>query len=106
MTPQEIAADIARELRENAKCWTRGCLARNQHGDGVDANSKHAVSWCLIGHIIKRTERSQGLVIGRFCPTLHAFLGECTTEMSLSEWNDSRRSVNSIIKLCEKVANS
>lgn len=43
----------AHELLGDSSKWTQGCLARNEHGIPVEAESPTAVCWCLTGALIR-----------------------------------------------------
>lgn len=81
MTPRQICADIARELRKNPYSWTAGAMARDEFG-APTAPHWDAVCWCIEGHVAKRTETiaEQYQVLSR----LSAVCGE----KELYLWND------------------
>lgn len=96
--PKNIAADIARELREHPERWTQGHWARDSSGNKVNWRDPGAVCWCLEGHINKR-----GGDTGDFAQAAGTLDAEgCTT--GLAQFND-RCDVADVIELCEKVAN-
>jgi hypothetical protein len=78
--PKEIAADIARELREHPERWTQGYYAFDASGEMREAHDPRATCWCLMGMIDKRTD----------CPTdtFEAFQKAAPFE-SMSVWNDA-----------------
>ena len=43
----------AKELLSRREAWTTGIIARDAQGHGVKAISQEAVSWCLIGALVK-----------------------------------------------------
>ena len=43
----------AKELLSRREAWTTGIIARDVLGHGVEATSQEAVSWCLIGALVK-----------------------------------------------------
>ena len=118
--PKAIAADIAREYREDASRWTQGAFARAAPEDSYDGEQmglgnpldSRAVCWCLRGAIDKRTGNSDSLA----WPTYQAFdeaLGYAVGGRMLGDneplwfvrWNDAPgRTVGEVIELCEKVA--
>lgn len=96
---REIAADIARELRKHPECWTTGCFARDSNGCRVHYRDPYATCWCLEGHIYKRHGDIVHFAI------LAGTLDDCTT--GLATFNDaSSTSIDDVIALCEKVAQS
>jgi hypothetical protein len=95
-TPQEVAYDIADELRKHPDRWTQGCNARQADGLICGVHDAEATCWCLLGHIIKRNEEFA------FKPIRAAF-GHPT--VSWAAWNDSpERTVDDVIALCARVA--
>lgn len=95
MNVKEIAADIARELREHPERWTQRSWARDAQGGKVYWHEASAVCWCLEGHIEKRGgDREE---FGRAAGTGD----EITT--GLASFND-RYDLASVIELCERVA--
>lgn len=94
MTPQELAADIAAELRAHPERWTKHAMARDSGGGPCDANSPHAVCWCLIGHGRKR-----------HMSLPQEFYHLVNTGLIGSKWNDTKeRTVDDVISLCDAVA--
>ncbi len=95
MNVKEIAADIARELREHPERWTQGAPARDKEGNSARVRSPAAVSWCLLGHIRRKQYQTRGEV------GTSAML----TAQLVSSWNDApARTVTDVIVLCEEVA--
>ena len=43
----------AKELLSRREAWTTGIIARDLQRHGVEATSQEAVSWCLIGALVK-----------------------------------------------------
>lgn len=109
-TPQAIAADIAREYREDATRWTQGDWSRDRDGNGRGSNSPDAVCWCLRGAIMKR--KPDVLLATRTYLTFDAALGHTRdpndpedTHLYFVAWNDKPgRTVAEVIELCNKVA--
>jgi len=105
LNPKAIAADIARELRDDPKRWTQGVLSRSARGESLMhvtdcTRSPRAACWCLIGHIIRRTGS------GRDYPVTSKFRAVLGTD-ELAMWNDKAgRSAQDIIDACDKVAAS
>jgi hypothetical protein len=98
-TIQEIAADIARELREDPTRWTQKASARDTTGYGVAPASEKACAWCLYGHIERRNAYQ----------TIEHFraLDSCMPLGCTISWNDApERTVDDVIALCDKVAAS
>lgn len=94
-TIQEIAADIAQELRDDPTRWTNGKYARNGLGQGTLVFDEAACTWCLEGHIIRRSPNIQGV---------YAFT-KAAGRSNLATWNDQpKRTVEEVIDLCDKVA--
>lgn len=99
--PKEIAADIARELREHPERWTQGRDARDSRGAGVDYSDPSAVCWCLAGHVDRRGDVNAYVA---FRVLLRRFIGNSVTPVS---WNDTKgRTVDEVIELCERIARS
>lgn len=99
-TSKEIAADIARELREHPERWMQGRSASTPTGDTVDVNSPRASKWCLSGHIQRRQEDSFSLLA-----LLDPFV-RCAG-MKVTDFNDHQdRTVDEIVALCDRVAAS
>lgn len=107
MTPQQVAADIAREYREDAARWTQDWYAKDANGEECSSRDPIAVCWCLRGAIERRVGDW-----GDETQTFRAFdaaLGHEPEEnhLYLVEWNDEPgRTVAEVIALCEKVAAS
>lgn len=101
---RQIAADIARELREHPGRWFQGALVRFASGastsTGYGLQRVDAVCWCLEGHICKRVDDEVRLVaMNKFHEAA------LIPEGSLNSWNDKPgRTVEDVIALCEKVA--
>ena len=49
----------AKELLSRREAWTTGIIARDAEGHGVEATSQEAVSWCLIGALVKCYKSNQ-----------------------------------------------
>lgn len=91
---KEIAADIAKKLKEHPDTWTNGEFARDE--DGFKCATSKGISWCILGHIQMRN----GGIGESFS---HAAGLQDTFE--LAEWNDAPgRTVAEVIALCEQVA--
>ena len=43
----------AKELLSRREAWTRGVIARNASGQGVPPLDPSAVSWCIVGALVK-----------------------------------------------------
>lgn len=98
--PREIAADIARELREHPERWTKGRDARDREGRAVCPTDPSAVCWCLIGHCDRR---SDAYAYVEFREIAKRFV----EGRVLTFWNDHpSRTVDDVIELCDKVAKS
>lgn len=111
VTPQQVAADIAREYRANHCLWTQKVLGRDSDGvNTYDATDPRAVCWCLRGAIDRR------LPTGSFAAqrVYEAFDRAIGREWApdddavyFVDWNDSPgRTVEEVIELCEQVAAS
>lgn len=99
-TIQEIATDIARELRIDPTRWTQYSYARNSDGLPAFLHSEEARTWCLMGHVKKRVPA--GKSTSRFMLQLHTAVG-----VPAATWNDApERSVQDIIELCDRIATS
>jgi hypothetical protein len=94
-TVRELAADIARELREHPEYWTQGHWARDSSGNKVHWRDDAAVCWCLEGHINKR-----GGDTGDFAEAAGTSDGAFTGLASLND----RCGIDDVIDLCDKVA--
>jgi len=107
LTPQVVAADIAREFREDARRWTQKACARDGNGYSCDENDSAAVCYCLRGAINKRVSWDNDLN-HEVCQAFDIALGHEPTETyRFVAWNDSPgRTVGEVIGLCEKVAAS
>lgn len=106
--PKAIAADIAREFREDSKRWTKGYWARDAEGVRVNLNSPLAVCWCLRGAIDKRVPQDVSAVpvYEAFDAALGPVGGVPEGDLAFVRWNDaSKRTIQEVIDLCEKVAN-
>ena len=93
-TPQEIAADIAKDLRKDPSRWGKYETYRNG-----DPNSP----CCLVGQIAARSR------IFEDGPALHIQTADMFREIlddnGLTGWNDkSERTVEDVIAVCDKVA--
>lgn len=93
---QEVAADIARELREHPSHWTQKHTAKDVDGLMCGVFDAAAVCWCLYGHILKRNAGFAEAAIG-------AAFGY--PNVTMGRWNDAaERTVEDVIALCEGVA--
>lgn len=112
---QEVAADIAREFREDASRWTQEEMARDASGSAIDALdepelAEQAVCWCLRGAIDKRLPHfggRSGPVYLAFDRALgHSIKSEAEHDtLEFVKWNDAPgRTVADVIALCERVA--
>lgn len=98
-TVQQIAAEIAQELREHPERWTQGVFARDEKGIPCFPNDSKAECWCILGFIHKSKPKTPD-----FWPQLCNLCGIENTG-HLSKWNDAPgRTVDDVIALCEKVA--
>lgn len=103
--PKIIAADIAREFREDSKRWTQGHWARTESGERCTENHQKAACWCLRGAIDKRTPNDPLAVYVAFDAALGHTL-KPGMRLEFVDWNDEPgRTVGEVIELCEKVAN-
>ena len=113
LTPQQIAADVAREYREDLRRWTQGHWARDANGYGVGTRDSRAVCWCLRGAIDKRLQGSDQPTFDAIYRAFDKAIG-CAWEEGRTDnhvhfvaWNDRPgRTVREVIELCEKVAAS
>ena len=111
VTPQQVAADIARELRADVSRWTRGWYARDARGRGCQAQDAQAVCWCLRGAIERRVGDENPLtdpIFKAFDKALGYDHGDDDSfELQFVPWNDDpQRTAADIIALCDKVAAS
>lgn len=114
-TPQEICADIARELTENPASWTQHAEARDSTGEEVAPYSPAAVCWCARGHICKRlvpgwplNEQLRGDTIQALSRQARATdLLLFSSSMHIAEWNDhSQRTAAGVAAAFRAVADS
>jgi hypothetical protein len=96
-TAQEVAADIAAELRITASRWTAESNARDACGTHTGVKNSDAVCWCLFGHILRRCgDRAESIAYA---------MQEIAGIPSIVAWNDKPgRTVAEVIDLCEKIA--
>ena len=73
MTPVEIISAAA-DLLEKPGAWTQGAGARDEVGLPVDARSKAARCWCVIGAMARVLPR-RGQKFGAACEVLERHLG-------------------------------
>lgn len=98
--PKTLAADIARELRENPNAWTQSYMARRADGKQALVLGDGACSWCLVGHIERRLKDR----VVNHPQVLTAFYNHLDRK-SIVCFNDAEgRTVADVIELCEKVA--
>lgn len=97
MTPQELAKSIADELRSDPTRWSQGsAVALDKDGRIVRAEDPSAISWCIIGHALKRNAELPD-----------EFRIQAGEKMIGCVWNDAPgRTVADVIALCDKVAAS
>lgn len=106
LSPQQIAADIAAELRANPDHWMQGALLKQADGllvtyPKTDEELRGAVCWCLEGHIARRTGMDDS------CRVFEAFRDVAEAGDGLYRWNDAEdRTVDEVIALCDQVARS
>lgn len=106
--PKTVAADIAREYREDAARWTRGWYARNALGKQCGVDDPLAVCWCLRGAIEKRVgDGDESLIVMRaFDEALGFQWHDGNNEVQFVNWNDHpTRTVGEVIALCDAVTN-
>jgi len=97
-TIQEIAADIARELRDDPARWTQAAYARDHRGYPIQHDAKTACTWCLMGHVKKRVTPHEEVVTSLYL--LRNAIGTST-----AEWNDVHdRTVQEVVELCDRIA--
>lgn len=104
---QEVAADIARELREHPDHWFQGSLVKladgSENDEPWDATRDDAICWCLEGHIVRRTKIDPEYGIDR--DVVFSAFRLALGESELYAWNDRNgRSVADVIALAERVA--
>jgi hypothetical protein len=112
VSPEAVAADIAREYRENASHWTQGWIARDREGaDLWYVKDPSAVCWCLRGAIDKRIDPWTGAIAFPIYLAFDRALGfNIASEdehgtLHFVRWNDRPgRTVGDVIALCEAVA--
>lgn len=100
---RQIAADIAKELREHPERWFQGALVKFADGASTSTGAgllrDDAVCWCLEGHICKRVDSEVRWV------AMGDFRDAAKITGSLNFWNDERgRTVKDVIALCDEVA--
>lgn len=101
---QAIAADIARELRDNPNAWLRSQsdIAKSASGRGCYFDSKTAVCWTLDGHIYKRIPKD---VVDLY-PHIERLFARFVRGNFVFWMDAPKRTVAHIIALCEKVVNA
>lgn len=99
-TTKELAADIAKELREHPGHWTTHAAAKDASGAECSADDPDAVSWCLFGHIEKRGIEPYHADIAR---PFFSIAGLDYQTDSYACINDAR-TVEQIIQICDAVA--
>lgn len=108
-TAQEIAADIARDFREDASRWTQRAWSRDANGVGTYEHSEDAVCWCLRGAIDIRLDpdAAAGPILSAFDRALGYEPEDDDDTLRFVAWNDAPgRTVGEVIALCDKVAQS
>lgn len=63
MSKQVKTVDVLLETRKlvaNKKTWCKGLPAMSAKGNGVNANSKRAVRWCVLGALVKVSNDKTG----------------------------------------------
>lgn len=99
-TTKELAADIAKELREHPERWTTHAVAKDASGDQCRADDPDAVCWCLFGHIQKRGIEPYRPDIAK---PFFSIAGLDYKTDGYARMNDVR-TVDEIIQLCDAVA--
>jgi hypothetical protein len=96
---RDVAMDIFWQLNDRPGAWSQGAAVRNAVGNSVSLDSMYAFSWCLVGHIYRRTREDKAL----HRATLQAF--RAVIKMPIANWNDRPgRDAAAVMRLCERVA--
>jgi hypothetical protein len=95
----------AKDILTDQSCWTQGAMARNRRGDLTGAEYVSAVSWCLMGALIRAYGRVKGL--DRAMDVRRAIRGICksfyATYGSIESWNDEPgRTFDEVRQVIEK----
>lgn len=110
-SPQQVAADIAREFRQDATRWTQRWYAKDAFGSDVYEDDPSAVCWCLRGAIDKRclSQMANERLALRTYEAFDSVLSLPPNDddrLSFIKWNDDpKRTVVEVIALCDRVAN-
>jgi len=108
-TVEEILRDTARELREHPERWCKLYFATRNDCTATDIGAADAVSWCLAGHVYRRSPTDSDLMwhIGALLrETLmrHGHSVKYPYDL-VTCWNDKPgRTVDDVIALCEEAA--
>lgn len=98
-TVQQVASEIAQELREHPERWTRDADARDEDGRTCGVYDSGAVCWCLLGYLSKIAAPFNHGIWESFAERAAIPL------QYIVSWNDSStRTVADVIALCDKVA--
>lgn len=65
------------------KGWTQKTLARNKQDQGCSPNNKNAVAWCVMGALLRVTDRSI-----TYFTALNTLRGQMELGTSINSWND------------------
>lgn len=109
-TPQQIAADIARDFRTDNSRWTQGSFAKAKDGLPVGPRHPAATCFCLAGAIKVRIPAETIYDDNLRSRTYGAFNDAVEGDRDSGDfidWNDVLgRKVTEVIELCDKVAAS
>lgn len=94
----------ARALLSKPGKWTTGAFARNRSGKSLDDGfAAGATCFCAMGAVEKVTgEPIYGPLATQCDRTLRTVLVDMGHGESIPEYNDSRRSVNSVLRLFDR----
>ena len=83
MTPADILR-AAKARIATPERWTRGRMARDEDGNGVQSVSEHACAWCSIGAVEAETGASTSALVR----ALRA-LNRAIDNKPIDDWNDA-----------------
>lgn len=101
-----MSAEVARILRDAADLieppgrWTRGTLARDEHGLPVAAESPDAVCWCALGAV----QRVASADTNARWDALEAIEAIVAEPAPISHWNDRQPSAALVISVLRDAA--
>lgn len=106
MDIKEIAKSIADELRANPHRWSRDAIAKDANGVKVHRFDPSCQSLCLLGHIWNAVDRDIEWPSYEDQKEAEDGFRRFLRGGSIACFNDAANSVEDIISLCDKVAQS